>query len=363
MLRTRINQAAWAYAVPTVLALAAAVGASYIEEGQSKDSPPVAKAAHVPEVRALLGNLAIDKPRTHKNMVVFPLRFSGKQAPGQWSTLDDAVTAGQLKVSELESATVPEVRVENLGDKSVLLVSGEIIKGGKQTRTVAKDTVIEARQKVAVAVFCVEQHRWAGGKDFRSSPSMAPASIQGYLKSGAGQGAVWQGVRDSARAVGAESKTESLEEVLQSDKVQRSHEETHKALGRFSPPDTIGIAVADARTGRVVGLELFGRRDLFERLQDKLVEGYATDLVLAAADWKEADSRKVSEDEVDAFIRRALGGTSRYEDTPGSGRGIDLVSGSIRGKGVALGENAIHLSIQDVGSTVTPVRPVVDDRR
>jgi len=37
-----------------------------------------------------------------------------------------------------------------------------------------------------------------------------------------------------------------------------------------------------------------------------------------------------------------------------------LASGTIRGKGVALGDGAIHLSIQDLQPAVTPAKPFVD---
>jgi hypothetical protein len=310
----------------------------------------------------LLANLAVDPPRKHKNMLVFPIRFSGKQAPGEWAVLDDAAAAGELKVSEKDQASVPEVLMENTGAKSVLIMSGEIIKGGKQTRMAVKDTVIETKGRVAVAVFCVEQHRWSGGKDFKASGNMAPATIKGYMMRGGGQAEVWQGVREMNRSLApaAPPPTESLEEGMESPAARERKEAAHKDLGKFSPPDTIGIAVADARTGRVVGLELFGRRDLFERLQEKLIEGYALDLVQASGEWNEADAKKVTEKDVDAFIARVLEGTSKYEDTPGSGRGIDLTSGTIRGRGVALGDSAIHLSVQDLRSPMTPAKPIVD---
>lgn len=343
--------------------MAALVVGGTVKPGLAQQQQPAGKAIHVPEAKTLLGNLRIDKPRTHKNMIVFPIRFGGKQAPGDWATLDDAVAAGHLKVTEKDQASVPEVRMENTGTKTVFLMSGEIVKGGKQSRVVRKDTVIEAKQQVAVAVLCIERSRWAGGKRFTNSANIAPANIQGLLKSGASQGRVWEGVRGTLHSVGAESRTESLDEGLNSPRARKAFGDAHKDLGKFSPPDTVGMAVADARTGRVVGLELFGRRDLFERLQSKLIEGYTTDLVLAAGPWKQNDAKKVNETDVRAFIDRAIEGTSRYEDTPGSGRGIDLVSGTLRGKGVALGSSAIHLSIQDLRPAPTPARPIVNDPR
>jgi len=314
---------------------------------------------HVPEVKALLSHLQIDAPRTHKNMVVFPIRWSGTQAPGRWMTLDEAVAAGRLKIIEKDQATVEEVQVENLGDQSVLLMSGEIISGGKQTRVVRRDTLVEARQRVAIAVFCVEQHRWSDGKEFKASGNMAPASVQDQIKRGADQGRVWSDVRNIAGGVGESSPTESVNDVIESPKVQEGYKKAHDDLGKFSPPDTIGIAIGDTRTGRIVGLELFGRRDLFESLQEKLIEGYTLDLVLAAGK-DGGETHEITEKDVRAFIDRALAGTSRYEDTSGSGRGLDLESGSLHGKGTAVGETVIHLSIQNLGVPVTPARPNVD---
>jgi hypothetical protein len=322
-----------------------------------------AHAKHVPEVQRLLGGLTIEPPRMHKHMLVYPIRWSGKQAPGDWETLDTALAAGRLKIGEMPRANVPNVEVTNAGDRTVFLMSGEILKGGKQTRVVRKDTVVEPQQKVAVAVFCVERGRWAGGKEFKRAANIAPASLQDAINRGAGQGEVWQRVRQAAPALGGESASESLDEMLESDKARRSFDEAHKDLGKFSPPDTVGIAVADARTGKVVGLELFGRRDLFDGLQEKLVEGYIADIVLAASTAAPAEAKDVPTARVLAFVHRALKGTSAYEDTPGSGRGLTLQSGAICGKGVAVGGSAIHLSVQDTHPKTTPARPIVDPPR
>lgn len=363
MTKTRIAKPAATAAVIVAMILAAATGLADARK-QVVASGIRPKGDHVPEVRDLLSNLEVDESRTHKNMIVFPIRWSGKQAPGRWETLDSAVAAGRLQITEKEEARVPQVWMTNTGNNAVFLMSGEIVKGGKQTRIIRNDTIIEAKQKVLVPVLCIERNRWRGGREFKHSSNMAPASIRDSINRGAGQAAVWEGVRRTNRAMGAKSKTESLDEALDSSSVKKAHREAHKDLGNFSPRSTVGIAVADSRTGRVVGLELFGRRDLFAALQAKLIEGYTTDLVIAAGRWDKRGGKKVTDKDVKAFIRQALNGTSKYEDTSGSGRGIDLVSGRLRGKGVALGRCAIHLSIQD-GRPVKPLpaRPIINRRR
>ena len=360
MRKTGIDKLATA-AVVAAMILAAAIGLADARKQEAASSLRP-RGDHVPEVRALLSNLEVDEPRTHKNMIVFPIRWSGKQAPGRWETLDEAVAAGRLQISEKDQARVPQVWMANTGRNAVFLMSGEIVKGGRQTRVIKSDTIIETRQKVLVPVLCIERNRWHGGKGFKHSHNMAPSSIRDTMNRGGGQDVVWERVRRTSRTAGAKSKTESLDEVLDSGAVKKAHREAHKDLGKFSPRSTVGIAVADARTGRVVGLELFGRRDLFAALQDKLIEGYTTDLVIAAGKWLKREGKKVTDKDVKAFIRRALDGRSKYEDTSGSGRGIDLVSGRLRGKGVALGRCAIHLSIQD-GQPVSPARPIINRRR
>ena len=346
-------------AVVAVAGILYAFGAP-VRLAHAQTEPAADKAAQAPEVRTLLGGLVADKPRVYKNMLVFPIRYEGRQAPGNWETLDKAVKAGHLKIVEEAQAQVSEVQMENVSDATVFLMSGEIIKGGQQTRVIRQDTVIEARQKVAVPVFCVEPHRWTGKREFEGSKNLAPASIRSAIQGGAGQAEVWQRAAEKSSALQAPSPTGSLDESLNSENAQKDFNEVHKALGHFSPPETIGIAIADARTGRVIGLELFGRRDLFENLQDKLVEGYAVDLVLTA-DPPATDSKSgVTEKEVQEYIRQALAGSSEYERTPGSGRGLNLVSGVLHGKGVSVGEIVIHLSVQDTHRLATPAKPIVD---
>ena len=331
--------------------------------GQGKSAPeiwPPEKGDHVHEVRAMLTALTVGEPRSYKSMIVFPIHYRGRQAPGDWETMDEAVEAGHLRILEKEQAAVSDVRMENTSDATIFLMSGEIIKGGKQTRVIRSDTIIDARQKVTVPVFCVERHRWHGKVEFQSSANYAPSSINRAIKGGANQREVWSEVETKARSLGVQSSTGSLDEVLDSDEAGKEFDALHQRIGKFSPSGTVGIAIADTRTGRVIGLEVFGRRDLFENLQDKLLEGYAADVVLAR--HRPQVETDVTGDEVMDFIRLALSGASNYENTPGSGRGIDLRSGAVRGKGVALGETAIHLSIQRMQLEPVPAKPIIDDR-
>ena len=172
---------------------------------QAQSQPHVEKAGQTPEVKTLLGGLVVDKARVYKNMLVFPIRYEGprRRATGRrWTRRSRQATS---KILEKAEAQVSEVQVENVGDATVFLMSGEIIKGGQQTRVIRQDTVIEAKQKASVPVFCVEPHRWTGKREFEGSRNLVPASVRNAIQGGAGQSEVWERAAETVqRAEGAE---------------------------------------------------------------------------------------------------------------------------------------------------------------
>ena len=54
-----------------------------------------------------------------------------------------------------------ELLIENLlADKDVFIQAGEILRGGRQDRTLGVDFVVPAMSKLPVPSFCVESGRW-----------------------------------------------------------------------------------------------------------------------------------------------------------------------------------------------------------
>ena len=72
--------------------------------------------------------------------------------------------------------------VLNTSNKPLYLMPGEVIYGGQQDRTIAKETIIPPGKKaVYLDVFCVEQGRWANRDNGETSgfASAAPRSGPG----------------------------------------------------------------------------------------------------------------------------------------------------------------------------------------
>src|SRR5262245_49801836 len=115
-------------------------------------------------------------PVVHQNLAIYFVH--GKSAPGKVPlTLEEAMAKGVVKVRE--TSNVNELEIENLGLDEVFVQSGDIVKGGKQDRTLMVSLVLPPKSgAVPIASFCVEQGRWsARGREDASSFSAAAAAV------------------------------------------------------------------------------------------------------------------------------------------------------------------------------------------
>ena len=315
---------------------------------QAQSQPPAEKAGQTPEVKTLLGGLVVDKARVYKNMLVFPIRYEGPQAPGDWETMDKAVQAGHLKILEKAEAQVSEVQVENVGDATVFLMSGEIIKGGQQTRVIRQDTVIEAKQRASVPVFCVEPHRWIGKREFEGSRNLVPANVRSAIQGGAGQSEVWErAAEQSERAEGAERHRQPGRIAELGDRPRRiSTRRTRRSAISARPKRSASPSPTRAPAASS-GSRSSAGATCSRTCRTSSSRGTRWTWSSTAGGPAPESKPAVGEKEVAEFIQQALAGSSQYERTAGSGRGVDLTSGTLRGKGVSVGEMLIHLSVQE----------------
>src|SRR5687767_11724624 len=83
--------------------------------------------------------LRMSGPHTHENLTLFIIRGPDR-VRGNYLTLEEAMR--EKKVVVHETSNVNELTVENRSDVAVYIQSGEIVKGGKQDRTLANDLVL-----------------------------------------------------------------------------------------------------------------------------------------------------------------------------------------------------------------------------
>lgn len=162
----------------------------------------------LPEVR-------VGDPIRHEALTVFPL-FSPSEGVIEYLLSDEAIGAGSVTVEEVsEGGSVPNLLVSNTGDRRVLFLEGEELRGARQNRVLNTSVLVAAGSKTPIPVSCVEQGRWRyRTRHFSSGGSHSSPKLRGHikgavsrsLKEGHGhrsdQGAVWEEVGRQMDALG-----------------------------------------------------------------------------------------------------------------------------------------------------------------
>src|SRR5579859_241376 len=96
---------------------------------------------------------ALGLPVSYGNVTIVPVTLSSKLQfnKDEYMSLEEAKKMGLVEIDEMPSGQeVNRLFVRNLGKRPLLLLSGELLLGGKQDRVVAKDTVVPPGEEMAV---------------------------------------------------------------------------------------------------------------------------------------------------------------------------------------------------------------------
>lgn len=307
-----------------------------------------------PELRFLLDRVVLDAPVTPPGMPhvsVYPLIARRGAAashhnlffdPGYLS-LDESMQRGLLRVSEKPAAVVPGLEVENVGERPVLILAGEILVGGKQNRILQSDVLLPGHSgRRDVSAFCVEHGRWTPGeKEFRASGAMAPAPVRQSAagKTAEAQSDVWRSIASFGRAAapGAASTTQSLHDVLKDPKVAAESAVRASGLRGSLPGGTVGmIAVAN---GTIYSVDLFSSTVLFGKYVEKLTRAAVTGAP------EPGYYKGITNPDIEGFLRAARGANASYSGTAGLGTRVELEGSGVHGEALVVELRIVHTAL------------------
>ncbi len=220
-------------------------------------------------------------------------------------------------MQESDGGTVPALLVKNTGAKPVLLVAGDVVKGGKQDRVITSDVVVQPGQTMDVAVNCVEHGRWSAGKTGHSFGygGRGEGSLKKVVQVAKDQSATWSEVATSngrkAAVIRQKGDTEAADKLAPSTGTYIASLENKAVQDEVGPASAALIESLKERAG-VVGVvvalgdsittaELFGHPALFDRSREDLVRSFVLDGVGA-----DAQGTAPVATEAAAFLRDAL---------------------------------------------------------
>ena len=245
---------------------------------------------------AFEGNL-LGAPITYKNLQLFPI--TGKGALDHVSYLTLGVAMETNKVIVHETGNVNSLSITNNSDQYVYIQSGDIVKGGRQDRTIQYDVLIPPKAKnMSLNSFCVEQSRWSKrgnevANQFSSSKKMlSNREIKLAAKSNGDQGYVLSSVVKTQNKINGTLKDEvggnadvtmnasatSLQLALENEDLTTLIEDYKTALEKFLPTDSL-LGFAYAINGVFYGVELYNNSFIFMEMKNKLIESVVTEAI------------------------------------------------------------------------------------
>jgi hypothetical protein len=239
------------------------------------------------------GRHQLSGPFAHENLTVFLVhgqdRFQGKN----YLTLPEAIEQKKFIIHETQN--VNELRMENLSPgEEVLILSGDILKGGQQDRIAQFDMLVPPNSgKVPLPAFCVEHTapRWmarleGANKTFAGSPGQAGSNtLRLAARLNTNQGEVWNAVAAgqiqlSTNAGVSVKSMESDSSLALSLDAKPVREATEKYITRLSavPQDKRGvIGYVYAINGKIYGADVYGSSALFQKVWPRLLKANAAE--------------------------------------------------------------------------------------
>lgn len=180
---------------------------------------------------------------------------------------------------------VNTLQVENLSNDTVFLMAGELVKGGKQDRVIAKDMLLPPKSgKRDLPVFCVEHGRWTyhadgAAADFASYSNVVSNTVRDAVVNEKDQGRVWSEVANVTAANDAGTATSTYNALEASGEFQKKSQPYHDFFkDKFkNNTDIVGIIAMSGDT--LIGADVFYNPAMFDKQINGLLHAYITDVV------------------------------------------------------------------------------------
>lgn len=277
-----------------------------------------------------LDDFTFSEPINYNNLQVFMISGESHTDAEEYVPLGRAMEEDYVKLKE--TSDVNELKITNHSEETIYINAGDIVKGGKQDRTLAYDMIIEPKSRgVKLSSFCVESGRWEqrGGEDAAnfsySTKSLTSRDLKISSKKDNEQGAVWEGVadqqeklsynissvNDAAVDVKSSESESSLELTLDNEELAEIRRRYLKAFANIKVEEFIGFAYAI--NGELYNVDLYNNKALFAELFDKLLTAAVVEAI-AELDTKQTSFKYITVKDVKASLQMDKNSEETAED-------------------------------------------------
>lgn len=262
-----------------------------------------------------IDGFTVEQPITVDNLGVFIITGKEGIEGKSYTTLSNAMSNNKVVVNE--TGDVNELSIDNKSKAYIFIHSGDIVKGGKQDRTISYDVIIPPKaKKVKLKSFCVEQSRWQkrGGEavgSFSANSKMISSRELKITTRGTGsissQSRVWSEVSKQKKElndklskkngydvnVSDNESNSSLQLALESKALTKAKRKMNEKLkDLINTPNALGYGYTI--NGEIYGVELYNNKELFKDLWPKILESLIVEAI--SKDGETIKEKKTTKD-------------------------------------------------------------------
>ncbi|KPK86664.1 MAG: hypothetical protein AMJ81_00675 [Phycisphaerae bacterium SM23_33] len=313
---------------------AAALALSLALLGVSGEAPKAQEAAAASNVlTAWLDRADIHPAVRLGRLTIFPVTLKSTHRLRNLLTMQQAMQEKLLVIEELESPQVSRARFINKSGKHLIfLMAGEVVTGGKQSRTLATDALLGPDSATVLPLYCVEKGRWKGSAAFAQISTVAPQAVRERAAQGSGQGEIWQEVARANRRLRSSTPSEDLAAAMTTPENLKKLAELRERIRPKLPRGCAGVVVV--REGDIVGADLFNSPELFAAMRAKVIDSYLSQYTHEASAG-EADVARPDQHEVRRYLQACYRARFIRAEMRGVGQVYDI-------RGARFGQTLAH---------------------
>ena len=227
---------------------------------------------------------------------------------GKYMPLQEALQKKKLKITEkTNGGSVNNLTIENISSDTIIIICGDVVKGGQQDRIVQKDVVLKPKSgKQNLEVFCVESGRWSAERPSSASQPSSTVSRRStnnikveeeakfedhYNKGSMGLRKVVEKEKDQSKVwskveeINTNNKTTTATKTYTAITGSADYTKKLNAYLQFfknkfvADSNVIGVVIV---TGdKVLGCDMFATPALFGSQFQSLLHSYATEAIIS----------------------------------------------------------------------------------
>lgn len=247
-------------------------------------------------------NVTIQNEKGYKNLAIYFLSGVHELDHIDYQILAEVLEQNKAIIRETED--VNELSISNISRHCIFINSGDIVKGGKQDRTIGVDLIIPPHKKnVRLESFCVESGRWSQRGDeevshFAVSKEVLPSrKLKMAARKNKNQSEVWDDIAEqqdklnvnisslkgSHADVRSEESASSLQLTLENVDLDSIRNDYRSRFISVPDQDNDIIGFAYAINGELYGADIYNSARLFQKMWPRLLNAV---IVEAITDFK-----------------------------------------------------------------------------